>query len=338
VGPGTRVNLTSLNGSAIVSGEASAASSDLAGCEVIVTGLGSVLTGSTLGIGLGGAHTPVSIQEQASLQSTGTVIVGAGAELDVLDDGSFVTADLLTLAAEPGGLGVMTVGVGAEVAAARVEVGSFGSGPSIRSHVIVHGSVMVTDQFQVFAQGRVSGSGHVIGDVSNAGLLSTGTSAGRFSISGTFAQSSTGVLSIEVLGGNDGACGSVAVTGAASLGGMLNIMTAPGLRPVPGSIFDIILASSVTGTFASVVYPDLPGGVELEVQYHQGGVRVRACATADFDNDGDVGNDTDIVAFFACLGGNCCGECGTQDFDGDGDSGTDLDIEAFFAALGGAAC
>jgi uncharacterized repeat protein (TIGR01451 family) len=62
------------------------------------------------------------------------------------------------------------------------------------------------------------------------------------------------------------------------------------------------------------------------------------CGTADYDNDGDSGTDADIEAFFACLGGNCCGTCQSADFDGDGDTGTDADIEAFFRVLGGGQC
>jgi hypothetical protein len=60
--------------------------------------------------------------------------------------------------------------------------------------------------------------------------------------------------------------------------------------------------------------------------------------TADFNNDGDVGTDADIEAFFACLAGNCCDTCGTTDFNGDGDIGTDADIEAFFRVLAGGPC
>jgi hypothetical protein len=64
---------------------------------------------------------------------------------------------------------------------------------------------------------------------------------------------------------------------------------------------------------------------------------VAAC-TSDFNGDGDIGTDQDIEAFFACLGGNCCGLCGAADFNGDGDSGTDRDIEAFFRVLSGSPC
>jgi len=72
-------------------------------------------------------------------------------------------------------------------------------------------------------------------------------------------------------------------------------------------------------------------------------VRLRglvSCGSADFNCDGSVGDDGDIEAFFACLGGGCppipCAS--TVDFDEDGDTGTDADIEAFFRVLAGGTC
>jgi hypothetical protein len=64
------------------------------------------------------------------------------------------------------------------------------------------------------------------------------------------------------------------------------------------------------------------------------------CGDADFNEDGDVGTDADIEAFFACLSGSCCATCydGGADFNGDGDVGTDADIESFFRVLGGGPC
>jgi len=63
-----------------------------------------------------------------------------------------------------------------------------------------------------------------------------------------------------------------------------------------------------------------------------------SCGIADFNNDGDVGTDLDIEAFFSCLAGDCCLDCESADFDGDGDTGTDLDIETFVRVLGGGTC
>ncbi len=65
-----------------------------------------------------------------------------------------------------------------------------------------------------------------------------------------------------------------------------------------------------------------------------------ACESVDFNCDGDVGTDTDIEAFFACIAGACppppCQN--TSDFNNDGDLGTDADIEAFFSVLAGNPC
>jgi hypothetical protein len=65
----------------------------------------------------------------------------------------------------------------------------------------------------------------------------------------------------------------------------------------------------------------------------------RVCCNVDFNNDGDLGTDADIEAFFACLGGSCCPTCPPDaDFNCDGDMGTDADIEAFFRVLAGGPC
>jgi hypothetical protein len=56
----------------------------------------------------------------------------------------------------------------------------------------------------------------------------------------------------------------------------------------------------------------------------------RPCPAMDFNGDGDMGTDADILAFFACLQGDCCPTCASVDIDQDGDVGTDADIAAFF--------
>ncbi len=99
-----------------------------------------------------------------------------------------------------------------------------------------------------------------------------------------------------------------------------------------------------------------PGGGVVDVYGHGSGTwiieasRINAdgtlgnpvshCGTADFNCDGDIGTDSDIAAFFACLAGDCpSAPCtNSADFNGDGDIGTDSDIEAFFRVLSGGTC
>ncbi len=98
-------------------------------------------------------------------------------------------------------------------------------------------------------------------------------------------------------------------------------------------------ASGLIGDPSTVIgHALLPGVSGLS-----GGLAVTThnpCGTADFNCDGDVGTDTDIADFFACLSGSCpAPPCvNTADFNGDGDVGTDADIEAFFRVLGGGTC
>jgi hypothetical protein len=87
-----------------------------------------------------------------------------------------------------------------------------------------------------------------------------------------------------------------------------------------------------------------PGPVNAHADGPLAAIRVTpaasACGSADFNCDGDIGTDSDINAFFACLSGTCPAPPCTNsaDFNGDGDVGTDADIEAFFRVLAGGTC
>jgi hypothetical protein len=102
------------------------------------------------------------------------------------------------------------------------------------------------------------------------------------------------------------------------------------------SVFKLLNDSGklyVGGSFANVNATTPVHGVAVRI-----GCQV--CGTADFNCDGDLGTDSDIASFFACLAGACpAAPCtATADFNGDGDLGTDADIEAFFRVLGGGSC
>jgi hypothetical protein len=107
--------------------------------------------------------------------------------------------------------------------------------------------------------------------------------------------------------------------------------------------FDTGFISTAGGR--DVVYGGYVNGVRrLYIAMGEGGFATdldpvsRTC-TNDYNDDGDVGTDADIEAFFACLAGNCCATCPSDaDFNGDGDVGTDEDIESFFRVLAGGAC
>ncbi len=89
-------------------------------------------------------------------------------------------------------------------------------------------------------------------------------------------------------------------------------------------------------SIAVYVDPLIPGVHVLSASGHD--YSTPAHCSADFNGDGDIGTDSDIEAFFACLAGTCCSTCESADFNGDGDVGTDADIESFFRVLAGGPC
>ncbi|HYE61828.1 MAG TPA: M1 family aminopeptidase [Phycisphaerales bacterium] len=110
---------------------------------------------------------------------------------------------------------------------------------------------------------------------------------------------------------------------------------------VTSNLTGLTLDGDIPGTML-VNQPALPSGngVAGGPASFTFSIQGSTCGTADFNNDGDIGTDQDIEAFFACLGGNCCPGCytGGADFNADGDTGTDQDIESFFRVLGGGNC
>jgi hypothetical protein len=67
---------------------------------------------------------------------------------------------------------------------------------------------------------------------------------------------------------------------------------------------------------------------------------LRACDGIDFDNDGMMPSDADVIAFLTVLAGGACPteNCNDIDFDNDGLFPSDADLEAFLRVLAGGSC
>jgi fibronectin-binding autotransporter adhesin len=75
---------------------------------------------------------------------------------------------------------------------------------------------------------------------------------GDLNITGTYTQSGAGILNIDLDGTTTGKWDVLNVSGAAAVGGTLNVDALTGFTPTNGETFDILNASSVTGTFSTV--------------------------------------------------------------------------------------
>ena len=100
--------------------------------------------------------------------------------------------------------------------------------------------------------GVLTGDGTVLGNVSGTGAVTPGNNnTGTLTVTGTYSSAPSGTLIVN------GGTTQLTATGAATLGGTLQLNTANGV-PALGTTVTVLTASSVTGTFATVANQDLP--------------------------------------------------------------------------------
>jgi hypothetical protein len=106
------------------------------------------------------------------------------------------------------------------------------------------------------AKGTLLGNGGTIAaPVSSSGTVIPAdslTTTGKLGITGGYTQTAAGALDANIAGANSGQFNVLNVTGAATLGGTLNITLLNNFVPAVGDTFEILTAKKVTGTFATV--------------------------------------------------------------------------------------
>ncbi|NNF41977.1 MAG: hypothetical protein HKO59_12540 [Phycisphaerales bacterium] len=235
------------------------------------------------------------------------------------------------------GLGTLNISAGGTVAGL---LGTIGDDPGANGTVVVSGagsSFDFTQQLTVAdlgagtlqlidsatasalfitigTQGVAAGHGTLQGSVTSGGILRPD---GVLSIDGVFAQVAGGRIEVTLAStGGD----AVAVTGAATLNGALDVAFDAGSEPTCGQEFLVLTAASVAGTFATVTAPE-----NVEVTYEAGAVRLMitgdgGSVIGDVDGDGSVGFNDLLILLSAW--GDCPakGPC-AADINGDGTVG-----------------
>ncbi len=182
-----------------------------------------------------------------------------------------------------GGSGFTTIAAGFTTGG-TVEVGT-GTLLVRNSHYVqtggvtrLFGTVLRTTEGDVQIQGGLlTGSGTVHAPtLSNGGTVAPGNSAGSLTCTGNYTQSASGRLRIEIGGPAPTTQYDVlAVAGAATLAGTLEVDLLNGYLPPLGAEFDVVTAAGVSGAFSSVDCPVLPGGRKFETVYLSNRVRLR---------------------------------------------------------------
>ena len=112
--------------------------------------------------------------------------------------------------------------------------------------------VLASPLITVENNGALSGSGLIIGNVMNQGLVSPGNSPGVLTILGNYTQSSGATLRIEIADYSN--YDMLVVGGKVSLGGGLQVIPSQSLAMQYGDRFDIIFADQITGDFESIAF------------------------------------------------------------------------------------
>jgi T5SS/PEP-CTERM-associated repeat protein len=198
-------------------------------CDILALGLAPGSTGALTITGTG-----------SSLYGNNNLFVGGTPLEQPGGSGSVLVTDSAKLQVGPL-LWISKSGVVTLDSTAQISVGQGAFGPP--------GTLRVNPGGTLFGYGRVQGQ--VV--QAQGGKIIPGGSPGILTIDGNFQQEPGAELDI-VIGGNTPGSGfsQLNVTGAASIGGTLNIILANGFTPSPGETFPILNAASVSGTFAQV--------------------------------------------------------------------------------------
>ena len=121
------------------------------------------------------------------------------------------------------------------------------------------------------AGGTIAGNGTLSAPVAiltNAGTLSPGSSPGILGVAGNLTQGAAGAINVEIGGTVAGSqFDQLNVSGAANLGGTLNVSIINGFTPAQGQTFRVVGWASRTGTFGTITGLDLGGGLRLDPSY-----------------------------------------------------------------------
>jgi len=190
--------------------------------------LGATVTTNAAALVLNGAGSEIFSDSGTTNALAGLATNAAGGSLTIQNGANLTTATL-------NDQGALTVGAGSTLNAPTLTVASGGS---------------------------LNGSGTISGNVVNDGQLSPGSASvtGALTINDSYMQNSTGTLNIAIGGTTAGSqFDQLNVSGAASLGGTLNVSLVNGFGPTAEQTFEVMSFAGSSGSFATVNLPMLGG-------------------------------------------------------------------------------
>ena len=118
---------------------------------------------------------------------------------------------------------------------------------------------------QLTNNGTITGSGSIGGSLYNNATIAPGNSPGTIGVL-DFTGTASSVINAEI--STQSAYDKLAVTGAAALNGILNVVFIDAFVPTLGDAFEFITYGSHSGTFTTINLPALPSGLGWKTEYN----------------------------------------------------------------------
>ena len=216
-------------------------------------------------------HNEFLFEETIRVSAGGYIENRLGALIDFLGDDNIIT--------ETGGGNLANFGTVVKsggVGTSEIKTGFFNYGlVDIQTGTVrFSGSITTGSASEIRGSGilRVSG----ISFTSN-GLVNPGSSPGRLTVTGNYAQSASGSLNIEIGGLTAGVeSDQLQISGSATLNGTLNVSLVDGYLPVQGQVFEVVTCSTRSGSFSTVNLPQLNGQPVFSITYQSNKVLLTA--------------------------------------------------------------
>lgn len=123
-----------------------------------------------------------------------------------------------------------------------------------------NGHLTVLEGTVIGGQGRLTGNGRIIGNVTNEGEVAPGNSPGVITVEGNYTQLAGGALEFELSGVATGSYDQLKVTGNAHFAGTLRVVLINGYTPLPGTSFTLVSTTgSISGNIIASELPEIAG-------------------------------------------------------------------------------
>ena len=187
-------------------------------------------------------------------------------------------------AARPGPSEVKIIGTSYWDIDASLQVGEDNEPSGSSAALTLVGGSVEADSILVKTNGRIQGFGLLVAsEIVNGGTISPGLSPGTLAIHGSFRQTSSGRLLLEIGGTNSADYDHLIVTNAVALDGELAFRFINGFAPKAGQQFSFLDANgSVSNSFANIGIQNLAPGFQFNIATNGSSLKMIAVNDGQF--------------------------------------------------------